>query len=164
MAKRKVGTSKAAEKAAKEARFVEAYCANGGNATKAYTEAGYQAKNANVAAANAAALIRNHKVAEEIKRRRAESLTKACEKTGIKAEEVVLSAARALMFDLRKLYPELDEEAATALELSGGKLKLDRGAAREQLMKHFGLYEKDNAQQPVPQSVSITVVGVRARR
>jgi phage terminase small subunit len=49
----------------KQQRFVEEYVVDG-NATAAYKRAGYRAKTDKVAAANAAALLANHKVAAAI--------------------------------------------------------------------------------------------------
>ena len=86
----------------------------------------------------------------------------------LEAAEVVRDLARALRFDPRKLYhvdgklkavTELDDDTALALagvEVIEGpgevksltkKLKwLDKNVVREQALKHFGLYGKDNTQ------------------
>jgi hypothetical protein len=78
----------------------------------------------------------------------------------IEADDVILSAACAIRFDPRKLIEngkvkpveEWDTEsvlALSALELPDGtKLRMDRGTAREQLMKHLGLFKSDNQQKP----------------
>lgn len=73
------------------------------------------------------------------------------------------TAARVIRFDPRKLVDEngnpkmlheLDEATRLALhvEIDGeGNVKYrspDKNQAREQLMKHLGLFEKDNRQQP----------------
>jgi hypothetical protein len=58
---------------------------------------------------------------------------------------------------------QLDEDTALALsaelEMNGVKVKVDRGAAREQLMKHLGLFKKDNSQKPA--GVVVHQPGVR---
>ena len=79
------------------------------------------------------------------------------------ADEVILAAARVIRFDPRKLVDkngnlkkleELDDATALALhsvDFDGNvisKVRVDKTAAREQVMKHLGLFEKDNRQQP----------------
>lgn len=83
----------------------------------------------------------------------------ALEKAKIEADEVILSAARQIRFDPRKLVngrgkPKglhtLDDDTAlaiSAVEIGDLKVRVDRGTAREQLMKHMGLFKEDNAQQ-----------------
>jgi hypothetical protein len=81
----------------------------------------------------------------------------------LEADEVILAAARVIRFDPRNLVDgkgrrkelhELDEATRLALhvEIDGeGNVKYrspDKNQAREQLMKHLGLFEKDNRQQP----------------
>jgi phage terminase small subunit len=153
------GTSKAEAKAAKELLFADLYVANGSIASKAYLAAGYKAKNANSAAVLAGRMLRKAHIAALIRER----TQKRLEAARLEADEVILSAARVLRFDPARLFHEngtrknmheLDE--ATRLALSGelddnGALKLkfpDKNAAREQLMKHLGLFEKDNTQKP----------------
>jgi hypothetical protein len=56
---------------------------------------------------------------------------------------------------------ELDAETALALtpiEVEGLKVRVDRGTARKQLMKHLGLFKENNSQQP---GVEVHVPGVR---
>jgi Terminase small subunit len=92
-----------------------------------------------------------------------ERTQKRLEAAKLEADEVILSAARVLRFDPRKLVDEkgkpkklheLDDATALALhsvELDGKgirKVRVDKSTAREQLMKHLGLFEKDNRQQP----------------
>lgn len=174
MAKKRVkaGTSKAAA-AARRALFVEAYCTNGGNATQAAITAGFSEKGARVRGVE---LVTDSNVAAAIKKRRAEVLVVAQETTQITADEIIASMARDVRFDPAKLYrtdgtlmpiPELDEETRLALrgvevdEIAAGrgedrvivgrtcKIKFpEKTAAREQGMKHFGLYELDNRQKP----------------
>jgi phage terminase small subunit len=170
--KGKAGTSKAAA-AQRRALFVEAFCENGGNATKAAITAGYSRKTAR---AQGSRLLTGVDVAKAIAERRAAMLVKAQAKTDLTAEEVLRSLARDIRFDPAKLYNEdgsmkaiheLDEDTRLALrgvetleefagrgddrELTGYTKKVkfpEKTAAREQGMKHFGLYEEDNKQQP----------------
>src|SRR5262249_55199894 len=86
----------------RQARFVEEYLL-GLSASAAYRLAGYRAKNDNVAAANASALIRNHKVQAAIRAARAA----AQERTGATLDWVVRGLKRT--YDLAMLpVPVLD--------------------------------------------------------
>lgn len=192
MSRKRGGTSKAEDKAAKEAMFVERYCQNGGIGAKAYVQAGFKAKNPNVAAVQANRLLRKPNIGAAIAIRRAQSLEKAQEETDITAKEVLRSGARDIRFDPAKLYYtegekkgqlkpvwELDEATRAALrgmehdEIAVGrgaermvvghtsKVKFpEKTAARDQLMKHFGLYEEHNKQQPAA-TVSVGVLTVQ---
>jgi phage terminase small subunit len=93
-------------------------------------------------------------------------------KAKLKSDEVILSAARQIRFDPRKLVDEkgkvkalheLDEDTALALsveaEIEGVKVKVDRNGAQERLMKHLGLFKKDNQQKPA--GVVVHPPGVR---
>ena len=60
----------------KQKRFVEYYLGNGENATKAYKQAGYKAKNDNVASPEASKLLQNPKVSQAIMREKAGELAK----------------------------------------------------------------------------------------
>lgn len=180
----KAGTSKAAA-AHRKAQFVEAYCTNGGNATQAAIAAGYAP---NSAGRHADRLVKDGEIVKQIKRRRAETLAVAEEAAQLTANEVMISLARDLRFDPAKLYNAngslkkiSDMDVDTRLCLRGAeideikvagkvtgytsKVKFpEKTAAREQGMKHFGLYKEDNAQQAPPPAVSITVVAVKPRR
>ncbi len=166
----KAGTSKAAA-ADKRRLFVEAFCTNGGNATKAAITAGYSAKTAR---AQGSRLLTDVNVAEAVAKRRAEVLAKAQEKTQLTADEVLESLARDIRFDPAKMLDEhgnlkpiseMDEDTRLALrgmehyaEFAGrgedraqigttAKVKFpEKTAAREQAMKHFGLYKANNDQ------------------
>jgi phage terminase small subunit len=123
--------------------------ANGGNQTQAAITAGHKP--------GAAARRARHPIAQDpmaasmLEERRAEVVTKA----KLESDEVILSAARQIRFDPRKLVDdkgrpkglhELDEDTALALslvEMNGVKVKVDRGGAQERLMKHLGLFKKD---------------------
>lgn len=101
------------------------------------------------------------------------------------SEEVLRSLARAVRFDARKLFrpdgtlkaiTELDDDTALALQsfevedIEFGRVRIgslkkvkgcDRNQARDQAMKHFGLYEKDNSQQNDNKSLQLHVSFVK---
>ena len=177
----KAGTSKA-EAAKRKALFVEAFVTNSGNATQAAITAGYSEKSARRIGTR---LSTDVHIAAEIEKRRAQALATAQEKTQLTADEVLASLARDIRFDPAKLLNErgamkpiheIDEDTRLALRsfeideikvdgcVIGQTVKVkfpEKTSAREQGMKHFGLYEKDNNQQPVATNVSIHVVGVQ---
>lgn len=166
----KAGTSRAAAED-RRALFVEAYIKNGGNATQAAIAAGFSKRSAHVRGAE---LVKDRKVFEAIVERRSQVLTEAQRTTQLTVTEVLEDLALAKRFDPRKLYdekghlrpvPELEDDAIVGLagfevdEIYRGrgkerkvvtrtaKVKLaDRTRIRDQAMKHFGLYAKDNAQ------------------
>lgn len=172
-AKKKVATKKAPVKRVKAGTsreaavlrrklFVEAYIANGGNATDAAKRAGYSEKTAYRTGAD---LLKEPQVQEAIASR-AEKVAKKYELT---TELAARSIVQELTFDPAKLYrddgslkdiTELDEDTRMALtsvdfEHIGDKdspatvrkIKwASRHQAREQLMKHLGMFEKDNEQ------------------
>jgi hypothetical protein len=101
----------------RQLRFVEEYLVDL-NATEAYKRAGYTARNDNVAAANASALIRNHKVSAAIQ----EGFRARSERTAIDQDYV-----------LRRLKAEA--------ELRGeGASHSARVRALELLGKHLGMF------------------------
>lgn len=151
--------------------FVEEFLSNGGNATKAAMAAGFSTS----AAAKAGhRLSKNVRVRDEIDRRNAEVVQKAQENTQLTFDRVLRNLAQAVFFDPRKLYredgslkpvTELDDDTAQALagfevfeEFEGvGKERrsigftkkvkwLDKNTARDQALKHFGAFKKDNEQ------------------
>jgi phage terminase small subunit len=163
---KKAGSSR--EGAATRRRlFVEAYLANGRNGTEAAIAAGFSPK---TAGAQACELLK-HPDVQTLVAARTEKLATKFELT---TEAVLKNLAQAIYFDPRKLLKddgsvkaisELDDDTAMALagfevteEFSGRgqdrelvgftkKLKwLDKNAAREQAMKHLGLYREDNKQ------------------
>jgi phage terminase small subunit len=172
MTKGKGGTSRK-QAAHRRNLFVEAYCTNGGNATQAAITAGYSKNGARV---RGATLVTESNVADAIKARQAAALETASQQTNLTAAEVLQSLARDIRFDPAKLYNEdgtfkkvheLDEDTRLALrsvevdEIGMGrgaervvvghttKVKFpEKTAARDQGMKHFGLYKRDNEQQP----------------
>ena len=177
MPKRRVtqGTSKSAA-AARYARFVEAYIANEGNATQAAKTAGYSAK---TATSQGERLLRRDDVAALIEKRRAETLAIARAKTQLTADEIMDSLARDIRFDPArafrkgKLIPwdQMDEDTRRAIRgLSfdaKGRPSIkfpEQTSAREQGMKHFGLYEADNKQSQLLGGIQIFVEGVKPSR
>jgi phage terminase small subunit len=160
----KAGRSKDAVAARRE-RFVEAMLANGENQTKAAEAVGY--KPGNAARIAGTRLMKDTAIRRMLAASRAEALSAA----KVEAGEVILSAARQIRFDPRKLVNgrgkpkalrQLDEDTALALssvEVDGLKVRVDRGGAQERLMKHLGLFEKDNQQKPA--GVVVHKPGVR---
>lgn len=159
--KKKAGNSQV-DAAARRAIFVEAYIANGGNATDAAKTAGYSDK---TAYSQGCRLLKHVEVAAAVTKR-AESLAKKYELT---TDLVVKSIVQELTFDPANLYmaggqlkdiTELDEDtrmALTAVEFEQlgsmdaptfvRKIKwAAKQGAREQAMKHLGMFEKDNEQ------------------
>lgn len=158
----KAGTSKEAA-AARKALFVEAYIANGGNATQAAIAAGYSAK---TAGSMGSQLLKDIKVSEEI----AKSAKALANKYELTAERTIREIARLAYSDPRRFYNadgsikaihELDDDTAATiasvevdvLRLDGTRVgetvkvkQWDKNAALEKAMKFHGLYEKDNAQ------------------
>lgn len=155
------GTSKAAYQA-RRALFVEAFIANGGNATEAAKSAGYSHR---TAGSQGHDLLKVPEISVAIANR-SRSLAKKYEMT---TELVARSIVQELTFDPAKLYrddgtlkaiTELDEDvrmALTAVEFEQigspdapvfvRKFKwAQKQGAREQAMKHLGMFEKDNQQ------------------
>lgn len=165
----KAGTSKA-EAAKRRALFIEAMTENGGNKYQAAIAAGFPKGEAAKKAATR--LSDDVRVLSELERRRAEVIERAKEKTQLTANEVIESLARDIRFDPAKLYNEdgslrritdMDEDTRLALrsvevdeiKAAGNvighttKVKFpEKTSAREQGMKHFGLYGEDNRQKP----------------
>ena len=172
---KQVGTSKD-EVAKRRILFVEAYCANGGNVTRAYKAAGFSAASDHIAAASGHNLLKDPEIKAEIERRRAEVVTAAQEKTQLTVEGTLRELARVVHVDPRRFFDaggrfkqisELDDECAAALasveveeifagrgekrELDGYLKKVkfwDKNSAIEKAMKHLGMFEKDNSQKP----------------
>lgn len=159
------------QKDAKEARekaFVEAFIANGGNACRAAESAGYSPGPS--ARVQSTRMLARPNIQAAIKARQAE----LAQKLELTTENVLRSLAQAVHFDPRKLYDEsgnlkpineLDDDTAQALsgfevteERGSGdergqvigytkKVKwLDKNTARDQAMRHLGLFDKDNKQ------------------
>lgn len=149
----------------KQEAFINEYLIDK-NATQAAIRAGYSARSAmQIGEQN----LRKHEIAKEIESR----MAIAAEKAGLSAELVFASLARELRFDPADLYNkdgslksihDIPEDARKCLvgvesvQIGGEdspatvhKLKwVNPAQAREQAMKHLGLYEKDNAQKTDP--------------
>lgn len=162
----KAGTSKASA-AQRRMLFVDAYIANGENATQAAITAGYSPKTADQQGSR---LLKDVKVKTVLEARRAALR----EKSGLSVERTLREVARLAYADIRKLYnddgslrlpKDLDDDAAAVVagfeadeifEGKGADRKLigyarkaklfDKNAALEKAMKFHGLYEKDNDQ------------------
>ncbi len=160
-AKIKAGTSKD-EAAERRHNFIQAYIANGGNATQAAIKAGFSEKTADQQGSR---LLKDVKVQAELEKQR-EILR---QKFGLTAENVLREVARISFFDPRALVDaqgnirnlnDLDEDTARAVasvevieEYAGRgqdresigftkKVKVfDKNAALEKAMKHLGLYK-----------------------
>lgn len=186
--KAKAGTSKSTAKDRRK-QFPAAYIAAKGNATEAAKTVGFSPKGAAVAGSR---MLREANVAAEIERLRAKALKDAEDKGLLTAQEVLESLARGLRFDPRKLYredgslkPITELDDSVALELEGveideitlgkgkdaavightSKVKFPRKhVVREQAMKHFGLFEKDNRQKIEPVADLLEAIHERGSR
>src|SRR5512139_3125821 len=130
----KAGTSKASA-AERRALFVQAYMANGHNATQAAITAGYSEKTAH---SKGAQLLREVKVSG--------ALSVAAKGAWDKAQ---LSADGALREVAGMAFGEVGEPLTHA-----NKLK-----ALDMLFKHLGLFERDNTQKGANLAVQINFVG-----
>ena len=183
--------AKAKARLAKIKLFVEAYCANGGNGTDAYIDAGFTARTRQTAAVESSKLLSNPKISKLVEEKRAAMLKAAEDKTLLTAHEVLQDLAEARRFDPAKMYgedgqilPVRDMPPEVRMHLEGvevDEIAVGKGAdrrvigqtvkvkypkksvAREQAMKHFGLFEKDNKQQAPLIPPVIEVVGIRAK-
>ena len=157
----KQGTSKTAAEHRKKL-FVEAYIANGGNATDAAKAAGYSERTARSQGARLLTDV-------DIRGRVAVRAEETAKKYELTADLAARSIYQEITFDPAKLYredgtlkdvTELDEDTRMALvsvefEHVGDKdspatvrkIKwASRHQAREHLMKHLGMFEADNKQ------------------
>lgn len=160
----KAGTSRISAED-RRAAFIEAYLSGNGNCSEAAVAAGFSPK---TASRQGARLLKDVRVRTELDKRR----TAIAETNELSTNEIMADMARALRFDPRKLYRqdgtlipihELDDD--TALCLTGietvivkgtegdenplfvKKLKWEsKATARDQALKVFGMYEKDNRQ------------------
>lgn len=160
----KTGTGRA-ETAARKARFLDAFIANGGNATQAAIAVGYSRRSAATAGKNLKAELR-----EQIDAR----LKELAAPLALTAQEVVAQLARMVKLDPRKMFSqsggllpvhEMPEEVALCIDGldveqanvggqgKGGKLlsvrttkvKLSRKAqAVDMAMRYFGLYPREH--------------------
>lgn len=161
---------------AKAIEFVEEYLANGRNGVRAYLKA-YPHVKYDTALTEAARLLVKPCVAEYRDKREEEIRAKH----RLTTDDVIKSLSQSLHFDPAKLYnedgslkkvTEMDEDTRmvlSSLEVAqigadgeGGamvmtkKIKwLDKNTAREQALKHLGMYEKNNRQ--IGESLALTV-------
>jgi phage terminase small subunit len=159
----KAGTSKVSA-ADRKKLFVEAYITNGGNATQAAISVGFSQASAGVRGSE---LVKDRQVSREI----ADRAKAIASKYELTTELAARSIVQELRFDPANLYDaegnlkaisDLDEDTRMALssiefEQHGNtdapvyvrKVKwAARATAREQLMKHLGMFERDNLQKP----------------
>lgn len=156
----------------KQQKFVEQYLTNGRNASAAY-RAAYNAASMPPQRVHVRAceVLANRKVAERIKAATASAREAADQVVEVKSTDVLLSAKRAMLADLAqsldehgnplplRQWPddlrlaidsvqfetEIDKVTGTFTRVTKVKLS-PRAVARDQLAKHLGLYERDNAQ------------------
>lgn len=160
-ARTKPGTSPASA-ANRHHAFIEAYLTNGGNATAAAQTAGYSPGPS--ARVQGSRLLADPNIAAKIKARQ----VKVAEKLELSTESVLRSLAQAVHFDPRKLFKEdgtaklpheLDDDTAAAIggiefeadpktgKVISAKFKaVEKNAARDQAMKHLGMFKADNVQ------------------
>lgn len=153
--------------------FAETFCRLGGNVSDL-------ARELRINRNTAMKRLKETEVVLAIERCRARTLAKAQEKTQVTADEMLASLARDLKFDPAKMYDEkgvmksiheIDEDTRLALrgldtdqirkrgKVIGVSVKAkfpEKTTAREQGMKHFGLYKEDNKQKG--ESLALTVV------
>lgn len=153
----------------KRQRFVEEYMLDL-NATRAAIRAGYSPKTAE---SQGSRLLSNAKIQEAV--RNAQQSRQ--ERTRVTADRTVREIARLAFVDPRRLVNEdgsfkglheLDEDLAAAVssievdEYGKVKYKLwSKNQALDMLMKHLGLYERDNSQKPPAVIQEIRLVALR---
>lgn len=166
--------------------WVEAMIALGANKTKAAEAAGYKPGHSSEQAGQR---LWKDPVARQMLKKRQGQVLKGARLT---ANETMASLARDVHFDPARLLNldgtpkqlhEMDEDTRKALrgfkltvktEGEGRRRKVvgyelevkfpEKTAAREQAMKHFGLYERDNKQKPFYVPPVLKVVGVPGRK
>lgn len=169
--------------------YIEEFIRNGGNGRAAALHVG--AKTERAADVYAQRMSSNEQVQAEIKARKAEVLKAAEVETGISASKTLREVGRLAYVDLAQCFDEhgnalnmgeIPPEVRAAIagfemdEMFTGKgeerqhigytkkFKFhDKNSALDKLMKHFGLYEADNDQQPAALPPQIIVVGVPAK-
>ena len=170
----KAGNGQAAA-AARRNVFVQAYIANGHNATQAAITAGFSAK---TAYSQGQRLLKHVEISGQL----AEAAQKAAEITGLTAECTLREAARISYFDPRRLFHgdgnlkqiaemdddtragiasfEIDERKVDGVVIGRTiKIKLwDKNRALEMAMKHLGLYERGNAQRSENLALQVVLV------
>ena len=153
----------------KQQRFVDEYIVDL-NATRAAIRAGYSPKTAE---SQGARLLRNAKVQEAVRNAKQSRQ----ERTRVTADQTVREIARIAFADPRglvnekggaKSLHELDDNLAAAVSSievdEYGKVKYKlwvKNQALDMLMKHMGLYEKDNSQSAPPVIQEIRLVALQ---
>lgn len=161
--------------AARRHVFVQAYIANGGNATEAAKTAGFSEATARAQGSRLLTRV-------DVKQAIAVNAEKLARKYELHADMVVRSLVQELTFDPRRLFDAagrllpvsmLDEDTIGALaqievseeDITGargkkvGTLKTakvkwaPKSTAREQAMKHLGMFKADNAQRSTMEGV-----------
>jgi phage terminase small subunit len=167
---RKAGASQDATELRKSA-FVEAYIANGGNATEAAISAGYSANTARQAGSR---LLTQVDIKQQVANRRAE----LADRYRLTSDRVLEQLGKIVYADVRKAFdksgnllavqdmPDEVAHAITSIEVEtmpgkgqdvdgtgmrwiGRTVKVkfaDKGAAIDKAMKHLGLFKADNQQ------------------
>lgn len=160
-----------------------------GNASEAYRRS-YSAKRMSAKTVHecASRLLTDRKVSARVAALRA----KVAERAELSAAQIMASLARDIHFDPARLFHEdgrpkqlheLDLNTRLAIrsykvepvvKKSGKRAKVigykieakfpEKTAAREQAMKHFGLYERDNKQKPFYVPPVFKIVGVPGRK
>ena len=165
----KAGTSRA-EAELKRLVFVEAFLANGGNASKAAVAAGYSAKTCGVTGAK---MLKDPRVKQQISIRQQETIAGLM----ITTERTLLETARMAYSDVRGLYHpdgkvklphELDDDTAAAVasfkidEYGRVEYKMhDKNSPNERLFKHLNLYKENNQDaRPLTQVAVIRLVAL----
>lgn len=175
----KAGTNRGAY-AERKRHFIDAYIANGRNATQAAITAGYSPHTARV---TGSALLTEPDIAEALALR-AEEVQAI---SGLTVERTLREIARLCYIDPRRLYRENgtlkdpsewdDDLAATISNIEvfeeyegyGQDRKLvgytkkvkfwDKNAALEKAMKHLGMFERDNSQRAPNLAIQVNLVG-----
>lgn len=176
--------------AVKQRLWVEAMLTNGGNATQAAVAAGYKSGEAAKKAGHR--MSTNVHVAEMLEKRRAAVLAQAERTTLLTVQEVLEDLAQARRFDPAKMYgedgrllPVRDMPPEIRMHLEGveiDEIAVGRGkdrvvightskvrfpkksVAREQAMKHLGLFEKDNTQRTDPIAALFAAIEQRGQK
>ena len=161
----KAGTSSQAA-ADRKKLFAEAYIANGGNASEAAKSAGYAEKSAGVTGCR---LLKDAQVKAILDERQ----TALANKYELTAEAIIKSIAQEIHFDPANVFNEdgsvksiLEMDVDTRMALVSletiqmgspdapvwiKKIKwAGKDKAREQAMKHLGMFERDNKQKSDP--------------
>ena len=178
---------KAAKLNDKQLRFIEEYLVDL-NATQAAIRAGYSERSAY---SQGERLLKHDEVLAEINKRKAR-LSERCD---VKAADVIRQLSRSALSDPRKLVNEdgspkglheLPDDIAMAIQgvdvVTIGNSAVDRGqvlkyrmadknSAADKLMKHLGLYEKDNSQKTladatddeIKEAIRRKIAGLQAR-